>query len=71
MVKLNPRAPLNSMIELCEAIGSWAAPPAELNEMFKQILLGYKNSIPPDQWASFYTQFPPNLAHRLTERYGL
>jgi len=71
MIKLNPRAPLECMIQLCDAIGSWAAPPDGLNEMFKQILLGYKNSIPPDQWAQFYATFPEYLSKRLTDRYGL
>ena len=28
MIKLNPRAPLEAMLQLCDAIGSWAAPPA-------------------------------------------
>jgi len=71
MIKLNPRAPLESMMQLCDAIGSWTRPPDQLNEMFKQILLGYKNSIPPDQWAQFYATFPEHLGKRLTERYGL
>ena len=71
MVKLNPHAPLEALIQLCDAIGSWAAPPQELNEMFRTILSGYKNSIPPEQWAAFYATFPEHLSRRLTERYGL
>ena len=43
----------------------------ELNENFRQILDGYKSSIPLDQWATFYQTLPPDLQARLTERYGL
>ena len=71
MIKLNPQAPLEAMIQLCDAIGSWNVPPAELGEMFKQILHGYKSSIPADQWTQFYATFPEYLSSRLTERYGL
>ena len=67
MVKLNPRAPINALAQLCEALVSWqvltltlpltlpltpnqALPPPELNELIRQILHGYKASIPPEQW---------------------
>ena len=74
MVKLNPRAPINALAQLCEALVSWqvltltlppplplplpltlpltpnqALPPPELNELIRQILHGYKASIPPEQ----------------------
>ena len=71
MIKLNPRAPLNAMVPMCDALASWAAPSEELNGVFRAILLGYKGSIPPNQWTAFYATFPPDLRRRLTERYGL
>ncbi len=71
MVKINPRAPLNAMIPMCDTFASWTAPPAELNETFRLILVGYKGSIPAEQWATFYATFPSDLRKRLTERYGL
>ena len=71
MIRLNPRAPLNSMAALCDALASWSRPPDELNEEFKHILEGYKNGIPAEQWATFYATLPPDLRSRLSERYGL
>ena len=71
MIRLNPQAPLNCLMQLCEAVGSWDAPPAALHSSFAQILQGYKGSIPPEQWAPFYAAMAPALAQKLTERYGL
>jgi len=70
-IKINPRGPLCCLQQLLEAIASWSAPPPELNEMLRQISLGYKNSIPAEQWSQFYATVPPEVARRLTERYGL
>ena len=72
MIKLNPRAPINALAQLCEAFVSWnLPPPAELHEMFHQILHGYKASIPPDQWMQFFGSLNENVQARLSERYGL
>ena len=50
LIKLNPHAPLNAMVQMCDAFASWGAPSAELNENFRVIVVGYKGSIPADQW---------------------
>lgn len=71
MVKLNPQAPIACLLNLYDAIASWAQPPPPLDEMFTQIVVGYKQSIPPEQWAAFHASWPPFLAQRLAERYGL
>jgi len=71
MVRLNPQAPLNALMALCDAIASWGTPPDELNEQFKLILEGYKGSIPTEQWGQFYASLPQDLRQRLTERYAL
>ena len=57
-------------MQLCEAIGSWHGS-TELNDTFQQILLDCKSSIPPNQWAQFYSTVPYHLSRQLTERYGL
>merc|ERR1712167_153878 len=69
MIRLNPHAPLNALMPLCDAFVSWGTPPPELNEHFKLILDGYKSSIPPDQWGQFLQQLPQDLRGRLGERY--
>ena len=71
MIRLNPRAPLNSFVELCDSFASWGTPPAELHAQFSQLLHGYKSSIPAEQWAAFMAGIPPDLRTRLTERYQL
>ena len=71
MIRLNPRAPLNCFVELCDAFCSWGTPPAELHQTFAQLLNGYKGSIPPEQWQAFMAGIPTDLRARLTERYAL
>jgi transportin-1 len=71
MIRLNPRAPLNCFVELCDAFCSWGTPPAELHQTFSQLLHGYKGSIPPEQWQAFMAGIPEDLRARLTERYAL
>ena len=73
MISLNPHAPMaTAMVPLLDSFASWGEPPAELNERMRQVLLSYKGSIPPDQWAAFYDgQVPQDVRARLTERYGI
>jgi len=71
VIKLNPKGPLSCLLQLLDAIASWSQPPEHLNAMFSQIVTGYKNSIPTDQWTPFYATFPEYLSKRLTERYNL
>lgn len=71
MIRLNPHAPLNALMPLCDAFASWGTPPAELNEQFRLILQGYKENLPAEQWAAFYASLPNDLRARLTERYSL
>jgi len=71
MIRLNPRAPLNAMLQLCDALASWTDLPPALQENFRQIIEGYKTSIPPEQWMSFVASLPPDLKQRLAERYAL
>ena len=53
------------------AFASWAEPPASLADQMRQILQGYKTSVPSEQWAAFYATLPNDLRQRLTERYQL
>ena len=65
MVKLNPQAPIEYLFFLYDAIASWQQPPPPLDEMFEQIVLGYKRSIQPDQWAAFCASWTPYMAEVL------
>merc|ERR1712083_21104 len=69
MIKINPQGAIRCLLDLFEAIASWGNPPEQLNTMFGQIVLGYKGSIPPEQWNAFHSTFPEHLAQRLHERY--
>mmetsp|Transcript_74295 Transcript_74295/g.124000 ORF Transcript_74295/g.124000 Transcript_74295/m.124000 type:complete len:895 (+) Transcript_74295:39-2723(+) len=71
MIKINPQGPISCLLDLFEAIASWGKPPDALNTMFGQIVLGYKGSIPPEQWNAFHATFPEHLSKRLAERYQL
>ena len=48
-----------------------ALPPPELNELIRQILHGYKASIPPEQWQQFMASLHEGVTARLVERYQL
>ena len=71
MIKINPQGVIQHFANLCDAIASWQEPPTELNELFRQILEGYKASVPADAWAHYYGTFPDFIRVRLTERYGI
>mmetsp|Transcript_9429 Transcript_9429/g.21924 ORF Transcript_9429/g.21924 Transcript_9429/m.21924 type:complete len:365 (-) Transcript_9429:531-1625(-) len=71
MIKLNPRGVIQHFVHLCDAIASWKQPPPELDEMFRQILAGYKSSVAPEAWAQYYGTFPEFMRVRLTQRYGI
>jgi len=71
MIKLNPRAPINALAQLCEAFVSWQQVPPELDDMIRQILHGYKASIPPEQWAQFFASLHEPVSARLAQRYQL
>ena len=61
---------LQSLLWFCNAIVRWNHPSAELNNMFQQLLNGFKQH-DPQGWAAQVATFPPAIQERLTQRYGV
>lgn len=70
MIKVNPNGAVKGFIYFCNAVVRWTTPSRELNDMFTEILLGFKE-MSGNGWENMRQQLPMPIASRLTERYGL
>jgi transportin-1 len=59
-----------SILWFCNAIVRWNNPSAELNQMFQQLLSGFKQHDPVG-WSAQVASFPPVIQERLATRYGV
>ncbi|KNC79102.1 transportin-1 [Sphaeroforma arctica JP610] len=70
MIMLNPEGVDRTFLWFCDAVASWQNVEPDLDDMFKTILMAFKQRIGAN-WDSFFMQFPDVLRHRLQEKYGL
>lgn len=70
LVKVNPQGIERGFFWFCNAIAQWVTPTAELNEMFKSILVGLKEMSGP-QWDVQFSLFPAPVQERLKQRYNI
>ncbi|ETW74770.1 hypothetical protein HETIRDRAFT_68096 [Heterobasidion irregulare TC 32-1] len=70
LVRVNPMGIAKSLLWFCNAIVRWNAPSPELNAMFQDILVGFKNHDAAG-WQASVSTFPPAIQERLAERYGV
>ncbi|OXM78877.1 importin beta-2 subunit [Cryptococcus neoformans Bt63] len=70
MISANPEGIQSSFVWFCNAICKWQHPSAQLDEMFRTILQGFKNGLGA-QWDAQMSNFPPVIRQRLAERYGV
>ena len=59
-----------SFIWFCNAVVKWQHPSSQLDNMFRQILQGFKSGF-GDRWDATTANFPPVIRERLKERYGV
>ncbi|PWN46719.1 ARM repeat-containing protein [Violaceomyces palustris] len=70
MIQVNPNGAAKGFVYFCNAVVRWTTPSAELNEMFRKILTGFRE-MSGAQWDVQKAQFPPVIVQRLADRYGL
>ncbi|OCH90570.1 ARM repeat-containing protein [Obba rivulosa] len=70
LVQSNPAGIAKSLLWFCNAIVRWSQPSPELNNMFQQLLSGFKQHDPAG-WAAQIATFPPAIQQKLAERYGV
>ncbi|KAH7925297.1 ARM repeat-containing protein [Leucogyrophana mollusca] len=70
LVQTNPAGIAKSLLWFCNAIVRWNQPSPELNQMFQQLLSGFKNHDEAG-WAAQVQSFPPIIQERLATRYGV
>ncbi|ORY34979.1 putative importin beta-2 subunit [Naematelia encephala] len=70
MISVNPGGLDNSFIWFCNAVVKWQHPSSQLDQMFRQILQGFKNSL-GSAWEQSISTFPPVIRQRLAERYNV
>lgn len=61
---------LQSLLWFCNAIVKWNNPSQELNQMFQQLLNGFKQHDAAG-WAAQVSSFPPVIQEKLRVRYGV
>ncbi|KAG9312141.1 armadillo-type protein [Chiua virens] len=70
LVQRNPAGIAKSLLWFCNAVVRWNNPSPELNEMFRQLLQGFR-SHDLAGWQAQVTVFPPAIQERLAARYGV
>ncbi|KAH9935232.1 ARM repeat-containing protein [Epithele typhae] len=70
LVHHNPTGIAKSLLWFCNAIVRWNQPSPELNQMFQDLLTGFKQQDPAG-WSSAVATFPPVIQERLAARYGV
>ncbi|KAL7424888.1 hypothetical protein Q5752_000574 [Cryptotrichosporon argae] len=70
LVGANPAGLDNSFVWFCNAVCKWQHPSAQLDNMFRQILQGFKSGL-ADKWDATLAGFSDVLRERMRERYGV
>eukprot|EP01116_Phalansterium_solitarium_P007349 TRINITY_DN1998_c0_g1_i1.p1 TRINITY_DN1998_c0_g1~~TRINITY_DN1998_c0_g1_i1.p1 ORF type:complete len:943 (+),score=353.81 TRINITY_DN1998_c0_g1_i1:161-2989(+) len=71
LIQRNPQAVVQHFVWVCDAIASWRQAPASLQPTFSNLLHGFKNSIPAQQWSEYFKTFPLPLQQILRDVYKL
>ncbi|KAH8920466.1 Transportin-PC [Atractiella rhizophila] len=69
-IQLNPNGISSHFGFFLNSVARWTKPSPALNEMFRNILQGFKQ-LWGDQWTAQMAQMPPHITNRLSDRYGL
>ncbi|KAI8376232.1 armadillo-type protein [Radiomyces spectabilis] len=70
LIKANPEAGIQDIIVLMKIIGQWQLPTPPLFKQFNEILMGYKNLMPEEQWQAVVSALTPDVRQVLSQRYG-
>ena len=61
---------MNFFAFFCDAICQYDDPPEELENLFQNIILSYKNTL-REKWMDFFKLFPDKLKVKMTNRFKL
>ncbi|KAL8292224.1 hypothetical protein RQP46_001690 [Phenoliferia psychrophenolica] len=70
-IQINPNGISSSFGYFLNAIARWQRPSEQLNLMFKNILVAFKDMMDPAGWEGQLSHLPPLVVTRLRERYPI
>ncbi|KAK4058210.1 hypothetical protein OIO90_000949 [Microbotryomycetes sp. JL221] len=70
-IQINPNGISSAFGFFLNAVARWQRPSEQLNEMFKTILIAFKNMSEGPAWQAQLNHLPPQIVARLQERYGI
>jgi len=72
MITINPAGVVKNFVAVCDVIVSFEVPPPDdLREQFHQLLVGFKNSMQPEQWNLYINSFPEHIRQGLHHMYHI
>lgn len=71
LIQANPGGIQKDFMQFCNAVCRWQTPSPELNDMFRKIMVGFKQMLGDQAWAQETSAWPEVLLRRLNERYGV
>ncbi|KAI5479391.1 importin beta-2 subunit [Pseudohyphozyma bogoriensis] len=70
-IQVNPNGVATSFGFFLNAVARWTRPSPALHDMFKTILVAFKDNLEPAAWDAQLNLLPPIIASRLRERYPI
>ena len=66
----NPQGLINHLPYFCDAICQYENPPAELNDLFYDLINSYKSSL-QNRWYDIFQNFPEKLQKKMIYRFKI
>ena len=66
----NPQGLINHFPYFCDAICQYENPPAELDNIFNDLIASYRNSF-LDRWNDIFSNFPEKLQKKMASRFKI
>lgn len=70
MIPYNPLGIATSFPYFCEALVEFKDPPADLEKLFQNLILTYRQCLSEQEWNSYINSFPPVLKEQFNSRFG-
>lgn len=66
----NPSGVMNYFTFFCDAICHYDNSPKELEDLFQNLIISYKNTL-RGKWMEYFKNFPDKLKHKMTIRFKI
>ena len=70
MVPYNPMGIAESFPFFCEALVEYKNPPQDLEKLFQNLILTYRQCLGQKEWRSYVESFPPQLKLEFDARFS-